>query len=200
MHWVLAAKHWDVIGTPQGRFGPPAALSVACCRSRSVEPQRGHRHTARGLEHPIREQGYRASGEISHKRASRSCRPLCMYRFQPQMPNMEEQELTQRRCEACEGGIAPLDEASVTDWLRRVSGWSRSASTPGIERKFGFSTYPAVILFANAVAWVAERENHHPILELHYGHCIVRYYTHAIGGLSVNDFICAAKVNALYLP
>jgi 4a-hydroxytetrahydrobiopterin dehydratase len=52
--------------------------------------------------------------------------------------------------------------------------------------------------FVNAVAWVANREDHHPDMEVSYGHCIVRFSTHAVGGLSPNDFICAARVDALF--
>jgi len=109
-----------------------------------------------------------------------------------------DEELTSKRCVPCEGGVPPLDEGAVTDLLRRVPGWVRSSNGAAIEREFQFRSYAATLLFVNAVGWMAERENHHPILEIHYDRCIVRYFTHAISGLSGNDFICAAKTNALY--
>lgn len=111
---------------------------------------------------------------------------------------IEHRDLVNRRCVSCEGGIAQLDAQSVTRWLLTVPGWTKCEDPASIQRVFEFSEYPLALSFANAVAWVAIRENHHPLIELHYRRCIVRYYTHAIGGLSENDFICAAKVNALY--
>lgn len=110
----------------------------------------------------------------------------------------KHKDLVNRRCVSCEGGIAALDEQSVTQWLQVVPGWAKLENPSSIERVFEFPDYAHALSFVGAVAWVAIRENHHPVIELHYGRCIVRYYTHAIGGLSENDFICAAKVNALY--
>lgn len=120
-------------------------------------------------------------------------------RFEGRCPTHHDMnELQSRHCQACEGGAAALSEQELGEHLKRVEGWTRSRDLPAIERSFHFQSYPMVVGFANAVAWMAERENHHPILEVHYTHCVVRYYTHAIHGLSENDFICAAKANALY--
>ncbi len=66
-----------------------------------------------------------------------------------------------------------------------------------IRRLFTFKGFHQTMAFVNAVAWIAHRENHHPDLEVGYNRCLVRYRTHAIGGLSENDFICAAKVDRL---
>ena len=76
-------------------------------------------------------------------------------------------------------------------------GWSLSPDGREIERRFRFSSFHEVMAFANAVAWIAHREDHHPDLLVQYAACTVRYSTHAIDGLSENDFICAAKVDAL---
>lgn len=92
----------------------------------------------------------------------------------------------------------PLDTQSVDQWLQTVPGWTKLENPATIARTFEFSEYSRALSFANAVAWVAIRENHHPVIELHYGRCIVRYNTHAVAGLTENDFICAAKVNALF--
>ena len=66
-----------------------------------------------------------------------------------------------------------------------------------IAQDFRFPEFHRTMAFVNALAWIAHGENHHPDLEVGYGHCRVRYTTHAIGGLSENDFICAAKIDAL---
>ncbi len=66
-----------------------------------------------------------------------------------------------------------------------------------IYRLFKFKNYYETIAFVNAVAWIANQEDHHPDMDVSYNRCLVRYTTHAIGGLSENDFICAAKINAL---
>ncbi|MGD9387555.1 MAG: 4a-hydroxytetrahydrobiopterin dehydratase, partial [Gammaproteobacteria bacterium] len=66
-----------------------------------------------------------------------------------------------------------------------------------IRRDFRFKGFNRTMGFVNAVAWIANSENHHPDLEVGWGHCLVRFSTHAIKGLSENDFICAAKVDAL---
>jgi len=107
-------------------------------------------------------------------------------------------DLSSRHCQACEGGTAALTEQQIGEHLQQVEGWTRSCDLPAIERSFRFPSYSMLMGFVNGVAWIAERENHHPILEVHFTHCVVRYYTHAIQGLSENDFVCAAKANALY--
>ncbi len=76
-------------------------------------------------------------------------------------------------------------------------GWGLSEDARHIARTFRFKSYYKTIAFVNAVAWIANTEDHHPDLEVAYGSCLVRYTTHAIRGLSENDFICAAKIDAL---
>ena len=107
-------------------------------------------------------------------------------------------DLTAQRCEPCEGGVAPLtrDEAkALMDQLNED--WSLAEDATEIRRDFHFKGFNKTMGFVNAVAWIANGENHHPDLEVGWGHCLVRYTTHAIGGLSQNDFICAAKIDAL---
>jgi 4a-hydroxytetrahydrobiopterin dehydratase len=105
-------------------------------------------------------------------------------------------DLAGRKCVPCEGGVAPLDDEQVRQLLSRLAaGWQQSGDA--IERTFKFNDFHEVMAFVNAVAWIAHRENHHPDMAVGYSRCTVRYSTHAIGGLSENDFICAAKVDAL---
>lgn len=75
--------------------------------------------------------------------------------------------------------------------------WDLSGDGKSIRRDFEFTGFARTMAFANAVAWVATVEGHHPLMELSYGRCRVRYTTTAIDGLSDNDFICAAKIDRL---
>jgi 4a-hydroxytetrahydrobiopterin dehydratase len=108
------------------------------------------------------------------------------------------EELVNQRCEPCEGGTPPLSSAEV-DALRKAlhPDWILSDDGLQISRRFEFSAYSRTLGFANAVAWIAISEDHHPVLTVSYGSCEVSYTTHAIGGLSANDFICAAKIDQL---
>jgi 4a-hydroxytetrahydrobiopterin dehydratase len=103
--------------------------------------------------------------------------------------------LTQKRCKPCEGGMPALDEQQVRQLLQSLSGWERRNGE--IRKLYRFRNYHETIAFVNAIAWMAHREDHHPDLEVGYNTCTVRYSTHAINGLSENDFICAAKVEQL---
>ncbi len=87
------------------------------------------------------------------------------------------------------------DEARAM--LAQLSGWTLSDDGKTLCQDFRFKDYYQTMAFVNAVAWIAHREDHHPDLEVGYNHCLVHYSTHAIGGLSENDFICAAKIDAL---
>jgi 4a-hydroxytetrahydrobiopterin dehydratase len=110
---------------------------------------------------------------------------------------MTDQRFSSAHCRACRSGEIPLDARTVAELLQSVPSWSEDGDFTWIKREFRFRDFPTVMLFANAIAWMAQRENHHPVLELSYDRCVVRYSTYAIRGLSENDFICAAKVNAL---
>jgi 4a-hydroxytetrahydrobiopterin dehydratase len=105
-------------------------------------------------------------------------------------------ELARKKCQPCEGGIAPLAEEQVAPLLKGLPGWSREGKA--ITKAFRFKNYFETMAFVNAVAWVAPREDHHPDLRVGYAECQVTWWTHAVGGLSENDFICAAKVDALF--
>ncbi|MFQ6021180.1 MAG: 4a-hydroxytetrahydrobiopterin dehydratase [Acidiferrobacterales bacterium] len=106
-------------------------------------------------------------------------------------------ELTQKKCKPCEGGARPLTEAAAKALLEKVPGWELNETANEIHRTYEFKNYYQTMAFVNALAWIAHREDHHPDIEVGYKRCLVRYSTHAVGGLSDNDFICAAKINAL---
>jgi 4a-hydroxytetrahydrobiopterin dehydratase len=106
-------------------------------------------------------------------------------------------DLASRTCKACEGGeVAALTEQQARDLLKRLPGWELAAAGE-IAKTYRFKDYYETMAFVNATAWISHHENHHPDLEVGYNRCKVRYSTHSVGGLSENDFICAAKVDAL---
>jgi len=106
-------------------------------------------------------------------------------------------ELKQKRCRPCEGGVDLLDRAAAEEHLKNLTGWELKTDSKEISRTFKFKNYYETMAFVNALAWIAHREDHHPDIEVGYKTCYVRYSTHAIGGLSENDLICAAKANDL---
>ncbi len=105
-------------------------------------------------------------------------------------------DLTDKHCKPCEGGVPPLSEKEARELLKQLDGWELGNKT--IAKTFAFKNYYQTIAFVNAVAWMTHREDHHPDMTVGYNKCRVEYSTHAIGGLSDNDFICAAKVDALF--
>jgi 4a-hydroxytetrahydrobiopterin dehydratase len=107
-------------------------------------------------------------------------------------------ELTERKCLPCEGGVAPLSQGDAQALMSKLApGWTLSESATHLTRDFRFKNYYRTMSFVNAVAHVANIEDHHPDLEVGYNHCRVTYSTHAIQGLSDNDFICAAKIDLI---
>lgn len=107
-------------------------------------------------------------------------------------------DLANQHCKPCEGGVEPLRRDQVALLLKALHAeWSLSDDGLEIARRFTFPAYSRTLGFANAVAWIAITEGHHPVLTVSYGSCDVSFTTHAINGLSDNDFICAAKVDRL---
>ncbi len=107
-------------------------------------------------------------------------------------------ELTGRRCTPCEGGTPPLQGDQIAPYMEQLHGdWTLSGDSRLITRTFRFRDYYHTTAFVNAVAWIAHQEDHHPDIRFGYNRVQIDYVTHAIGGLSENDFICAAKVDAL---
>jgi 4a-hydroxytetrahydrobiopterin dehydratase len=104
-------------------------------------------------------------------------------------------DLRRQTCAARSG--APLTRAQSEHLLTRVPHWDLDGTAVAIERTFRFRNYYETIAFVNAQAWIANREDHHPDLQVGYNRCTVRFSTHSVGGLSENDFICAAKINAM---
>lgn len=106
-------------------------------------------------------------------------------------------DLVEQHCITCEGGIPALNHDEIKTHLGQVPGWSLNNDIPCIEKSFSFKNFYQTMAFVNAVAWVAHQENHHPDIELGYNQCLIKYSTHAVNGLTTNDFICAAKINQI---
>jgi 4a-hydroxytetrahydrobiopterin dehydratase len=107
-------------------------------------------------------------------------------------------DLASRHCRPLKGAEHRLAAEEVAARLAVLPLWALSADGEAIERSFSFADYYRTIAFVNALAYIANREDHHPDLGVHYNKAVVRFSTHDVGGLSENDFICAAKTTALY--
>lgn len=105
-------------------------------------------------------------------------------------------DLTARKCKPCEGGVPKLRDDEIQALLAQLDDWSYREGA--LVKAYAFRNYHETMAFVNATAWISHREDHHPDLAVGYNRCEVRYWTHAIGGLSENDFICAAKIDALF--
>ncbi|NIL94389.1 MAG: 4a-hydroxytetrahydrobiopterin dehydratase [Woeseiaceae bacterium] len=107
-------------------------------------------------------------------------------------------KIVDKHCKPCEGGVDPLGSNQVETLMDALhEDWCVGDDGRTISRRFEFPAYSRTLGFVNAVAWIAITEGHHPDITFSYGYCEVLYTTHAIGGLSDNDFICAAKVDRL---
>jgi len=105
-------------------------------------------------------------------------------------------DLLNKRCKPCEGNVAPYNAEQTKEMLKQLKAWI--VEDGKLVKLYLFKNYYETMAFVNALAWISHREDHHPDLQVGYNKCRVEYSTHAIGGLSENDFICAAKADALF--
>ena len=103
--------------------------------------------------------------------------------------------LAQMKC-APGGQAKALADAHIAEQISTLSGWVREGQE--LRKTFRFKNYHETMAFVNASAWVSHREDHHPDMSVHYNRCVVAYSTHDAGGITLNDFICAAKLDALF--
>ncbi len=109
-------------------------------------------------------------------------------------------DLSSKHCEACEGNGVALTAVQVTNLMPQlVEGWCVQKESTEIQKSFSFKNFYETMAFVNAIAWIANAENHHPDLDVGYNYCHVRFSTHALKGLSHNDFICAARIDRLMM-
>lgn len=88
-----------------------------------------------------------------------------------------------------------MSAAQITAHLNDAPGWSMKDGA--IEKTFAFKNFFETMAFVNALAWICSTQDHHPDLAVSYSRCVVRFNTHSVGGISINDFVCAAQVNQL---
>lgn len=105
-------------------------------------------------------------------------------------------KLSKQKCVPCEGGMSPMSEANAQKHLREVRDWALAGKT--IMKTITFKNFIEAMEFVNRVAKVAEEQGHHPDISISYRKVTFTLWTHAIGGLSINDFIIAAKIDELH--
>ncbi|MBA2656324.1 MAG: 4a-hydroxytetrahydrobiopterin dehydratase [Tatlockia sp.] len=106
-------------------------------------------------------------------------------------------DLSQKHCESCEGIGKALNPDQIQNLMPQLDKNWQVQGDILLKRSFSFANFYETMAFANALAWIANTENHHPDLELGYNYCHVSFMTHSLKGLTQNDFICAAKLDAL---
>tara|TARA_Y200000002_G_scaffold368181_1_gene360976 strand:+ start:470 stop:805 length:336 start_codon:yes stop_codon:yes gene_type:complete len=109
-------------------------------------------------------------------------------------------DLSKKKCVACEGNIPPFDTSEIHKYLKRVDGWnvkSNANKNYYLIKDFKFKNFEESQNFINKVSKIAEAENHHPDISFGWGYCTIKIFTHAIKGLAESDFILAAKIDKL---
>ncbi len=107
------------------------------------------------------------------------------------------EDLVHKKCVSCEGGIPALSRAGAEAFIRQVPAWVLSDDAKRMSREFSFPDFKSALAFVSRVGALAEEEGHHPDIFLSWGKVRIELWTHAVGGLSENDFILAAKIDAL---
>lgn len=106
-------------------------------------------------------------------------------------------DLAARHCVPCEGGTPPMGRAEAEAALAALDGWTLSDDAAVISRRWPVKGFARAAQIANLAVWLAERQGHHPDIRFGWGYCEIAFTTHAAGGLTDNDLICAARLNAL---
>ncbi len=106
--------------------------------------------------------------------------------------------LTTKKCVPCQGGIPPLTQEQTKPFLAQIDPAWQVIEGKKIRRELSFTTFTETIAFLNKVAALAEEEGHHPDFHIHYSKLVIELWTHKIDGLHDNDFIMAAKIDAMY--
>jgi len=107
--------------------------------------------------------------------------------------------LDNKHCKPCEGGIEKFSREQALALMPQLKDWHLNAEATELSKRFEFKGFQKVMFFVNAVAWIAQQEMHHPDIKFGYNYCEIVFTTHAISGLSENDFICVAKINGLFV-
>ena len=109
-------------------------------------------------------------------------------------------DLTKKKCVPCEGGVIPFDISEIHKYQKKIYGWNITKNKENIfflEKKFSFKNFLDSQKFVNKVGQISEEEGHHPEILFGWGYAKINITTHAIKGLSENDFILAAKIDKI---
>lgn len=106
-------------------------------------------------------------------------------------------DLTKKKCKPCEGGVPALTTSEVAEYKKNITADWKVTDDNKVSKEFSFVNYRHTMDFVNKVADLAEEEGHHPVMHVFYGRLVIELWTHAINGLSENDFIMAAKIDKL---
>lgn len=125
-----------------------------------------------------------------------SMNPGCFSVSKSESFSMENCDLTKKKCVPCEGGVPPLTEKEAKSFLSELKGWALKGKE--IVKDFTFENFVEAMAFTNKVGDLAEREGHHPDIFIHqYRNVRISLWTHAVSGLTENDFIVAAKIDEI---
>ncbi len=105
--------------------------------------------------------------------------------------------LSKLKCKPCTGKTIKLDFNEISNYLKNIKNWNVNDQQEMIYKKFNFKNFNKALNFANIIGKLAEEEGHHPDISLGWGYCLIMIHTHAIKGLSENDFILAAKIDLI---
>jgi len=105
--------------------------------------------------------------------------------------------LKNQKCQACSGQTSIFDEKKISEYLSKLDNWSVNDEQKMIFKKYIFKTFKQALNFTNKIGQLAEKEGHHPDISLGWGYALIMLHTHAIKGLSMNDFIMASKIDNL---
>ena len=111
---------------------------------------------------------------------------------------MSKDKLNDIHCEPCQGGMSAMNAQMIASYMPSINqAWLHLDNRHCIERSFKFKNFSKTMFFVNALANLADQQGHHPDVKFGYNYCRVRFTTHEAGGLSLNDFICAKKVDLI---
>ena len=110
---------------------------------------------------------------------------------------MENSKLSLGICEPCSGNTPKLSYEEISKYLSQLNSWSVNDNQEMIFKKFKFNNFTKALNFTNKIGDLAEKEGHHPDISIGWGYCLVMMHTHAIKGLSINDFILASKIDLM---
>ena len=110
---------------------------------------------------------------------------------------INESKLYKKNCEPCSGKTPKLSNSEIFDNLKKINDWQTNEKNEMIFKKFKFKNFKLTLDFINQVGNLAEKESHHPDISFGYGYCLIFIHTHAIKGLSINDFILASKIDRI---